>query len=231
MTLPSHQKDADVKGTKDAFIPALRFHWLTPLYDKIVSFTSQEEQFKDILLNEADLADNHTLLDIGCGSGTLVINAALRNGACIIHGLDADENILKTAHHKSQQNDVKIHFKQGYSTELPYPDNHFDRVFSSLLFHHLSLDSKIRTLKEIYRVLKPGGEFYFADWGKPRTLFRKISFFMLRLFDGLDNTRDCLTNKIPDKMKHLGFDVSETGQVPTLLGDIVILKVRKSYPR
>jgi len=221
------EADVNSKHRDHKFVPALRFRWLTPFYDKVVALTSQEDLFKDLLLKQANLSDGYTVLDVGCGSGTFVIRIAGHNSNLEIHALDADNDILEVAQSKSHDKGAEIHFKQGYSAELPYPDDYFDRVFCSLMFHHLDFDDKMKTLEEIYRVLKPGGEFHFADWGKPQTPLRRASFFLVRLFDGMENTRDCLTDRIPNKMSHLGFTVSETARVAALLGDIFLLKVQK----
>ena len=70
--------------------------------------------------------------------------------------MNADSNILKTARKKSLLVNAELHFDTGFSTQLPYDENTFDLVFSSLFFHHLSQTDKLATLKEILRVLKPG---------------------------------------------------------------------------
>jgi len=73
-----------------------------------------------------------------------------------VTGVDGDTAILSLATRKAQKTDVPVQFDHALSYSLPYPDAHFDRVVSSLLFHHLSWEDKERTAKELFRVLKPG---------------------------------------------------------------------------
>jgi ubiquinone/menaquinone biosynthesis C-methylase UbiE len=55
---------------------------------------------------------------------------------------------------------ISIRLDQGFGYDLPYPEASFDRVLSSLMFHHIPRDEKENTLREVRRVLKPGGEFH-----------------------------------------------------------------------
>ena len=75
---------------------------------------------------------------------------------------------------------------------LPYWKNYFDRVLSTLVFHHLTSEQKLLTLKEIYRVLKSGGELRIADLGKPDNLLMRILYSIIRAGDSLNTTLDNL---------------------------------------
>lgn len=82
-------------------------------------------------------------------------------------GLDADAEMLHRARRTAAEAGVEVGFQQGFSDDLPYEDGSFDAVVSTLFFHHLILEAKRRTIVEITRVLKPGGELHVADWGRP----------------------------------------------------------------
>jgi len=88
------------------------------------------------------------------------------------------------ASHKVIAADVVVDFDESMSYSTPYPDNEFDTVFSSLFFHHLGPVKKMQTFKEIYRVMKPGGEFHICDWGRPSNPISKIASLGVRLLDG-----------------------------------------------
>jgi cyclopropane fatty-acyl-phospholipid synthase-like methyltransferase len=73
-----------------AFIPALRYHWLTRFYDPIVRLTTRESTFKGTLLRQADIQAGHRVLDLGCGTGTLATMVKRSYRSAEVFGLDAD---------------------------------------------------------------------------------------------------------------------------------------------
>jgi ubiquinone/menaquinone biosynthesis C-methylase UbiE len=143
--------------SQERYIRALRFRSLTALYDPLVRWTVREALFKRRLLEQAGLRPAQRVLDLGCGTGTLAAMAKQRQPEAELAGLDADPEILERARRKASQGEVEVNFDQGLSTELPYEDGSFDRVLSTLFFHHLSGEEKRRTVAEIARVLKPEG--------------------------------------------------------------------------
>lgn len=62
---------------------------------------------------------------------------------------------------------MKVSFDLGYSQQLPYDAQSFDHVFSSFMFHHVNREQKEPTLREVLRVLKPGGDLAFVDLAGP----------------------------------------------------------------
>ncbi|MEV6560306.1 class I SAM-dependent methyltransferase [Nocardia sp. NPDC051756] len=118
----------------------------------------------DRLVTQADLRDDHRVLEIGCGTGNLTIKAKrARPGADII-GSDPDPRALARAQRKAEELNG-IRFEIGYSQELPYADGEFDRVLSALMLHHLDTGVKAATAAETWRVLRPGGQLHLLDVG------------------------------------------------------------------
>ncbi len=68
-----------MKRTAD-FLPALRFRWLTPLYDPVLRMAIQEGTFKRRLVEQAKLGAGACVLDLGCGTGTPIISTASCRG-------------------------------------------------------------------------------------------------------------------------------------------------------
>lgn len=120
------------------------------------------------------------VLDLACGTGTLAL--LIKHGFPEIEmvGVDGDRNILQIAQLKSDGANAKIQFDQGLATQLPYDDTSFDRVFSSLFFHHLNASDKQRVFVEAYRVLRPGGQLHIADWGTATNALMRLLFSTLR---------------------------------------------------
>ena len=177
-------------GPNRAFIPALRFRVLTPTYDTVIRLTTRERTVKGTLLGSAHLERASRLLDVGCGTGTFVIEAKRRYPHLDVVGVDPDPDVLARGRAKARRARVKVSFLTGSATDLPTLDNAFDRVTSSLVFHHLTAEQKRRAASEIARTLADGGEFHLADWVQPTNLLMRMLFVSVRLLDGAETTRD-----------------------------------------
>ena len=100
------------------------------------------------LINQARIDGNHRVLDIGCGTGTLVTLLKKRHFVVEITGVDPDLKALGRAKTKAARAAVSLQFDQGFADELPYHDNSFERVFSSFMFHHLEEPDREKMLRE-----------------------------------------------------------------------------------
>ena len=211
------------------YLPAARFEFLTPVFDVFVKATTRERAFKEKLLDQAQLEAGLDVLDLGSGTGTLAIWAKRREPALRIRGLDGDPAIIKQATRKAARENVEIPFDEGLSYELPYADGSFDRVVSSLFFHHLVRRDKERTIAETVRVLRPGGELHVADWGQPRSLREKAGAFGIRKFDGDEPTRDNLAGRLPELFEAGGLtDAAERERVGTPFGVVSLYSARRA---
>jgi ubiquinone/menaquinone biosynthesis C-methylase UbiE len=210
------------------YLPAARFEFLTPVFDLLVRGTTRERTLKRRLLEQARLEGEIDVLDLGAGTGTLAIWAKQGNPALRIRGLDGDAAILEQARRKAQRAGVEIPFDEGLSYELPYEDASFDRVLSSLFFHHLVLRDKQRTIAEVARVLRPGGELHVADWGKPRSLPAKAGAVAIRRFDGDAPTRDNLAGRLPELFEAGGLEEArELDRVAAPMGVVSLYCARR----
>lgn len=210
------------------FIPALRFHWLTNAYDKLVGLTMPEKEFKNNLLAEAHIHTGDKVLDFGVGTGTLSLMAYAQQPNAIYFGVDVDSHILKIAGEKIKEAKAQITLQLYDGAALPFADNSFDRVLSSLVFHHLSRKQKANALKEIYRVLKPGGELHIADWGKAANGMMRTLFYLVQLLDGFENTSDNVDGKLPTIICFAGFnDIVVKQKINTVYGTLELLKAIK----
>lgn len=206
---------------QERYIPALAYRWLTPLYDPVVRWTTREKTFKAALLAQAELHPGDRVLDLACGTATLTIAAKQRYPTAMIVGLDGDAEILERARAKAREAGVALHFEQARAQTIPFPDKSLDVVLSSLFFHHLTRESKLAVLREVLRVLKPGGELHVADWGRAANPLMRALFFLVQLLDGFATTADNVAGKLPELMREAGFsDVSEQRRFATPLGTI-----------
>ncbi|MGH9373820.1 MAG: class I SAM-dependent methyltransferase [Vicinamibacterales bacterium] len=150
-----------------SYVPAAGHDWSLPLYDPLVKLLGGDSA-RRVLVEQADLQPGHRVLEIGCGTGTLLMLLTRAQPAVDVTGLDPDVRALARARRKADAASVSIQLDRGFSDALPYPDASFDRVFSCFMLHHLnSVDEKVRTLREIRRVLKLGGRLHLLDFAQP----------------------------------------------------------------
>ena len=115
------------------------------------------------------------VLDVGCATGEASLAVAelldgSRGGLCV--GLDASPRMIARARRKIRGRPAR--FDIGLAEKLPYGDGVFDGAVSTMFFHHLNLADKLAALREIHRVLAPGGRLVLADVDTPRTRFGRL---------------------------------------------------------
>ncbi|MEG6615993.1 class I SAM-dependent methyltransferase [Peptococcaceae bacterium 1198_IL3148] len=152
------------------------------------------------------MKDTDTILDFGCGTGTLTIMTKKEVPQAITYGVDIDPKILEIAQNKVKNSDYEIFLNTYDGITLPYNNEMFDKVLSSLVFHHLTRSQKVKALEEIYRILKVGGELHIADFGKASNIFMRGMFLPIQFFDGFANTSDNVKGLLPEIIKEAGFD-------------------------
>ncbi len=207
------------------YIPAMGFDWLTPLYDIIMPPVMRESTIKPRLVEQMKIKKGYRILDLGCGTATLTIMIKKAQPEAEVIGLDIDPKILAFARLKVEREGFDITFELSTATELPYPDEYFDRVVSSMVFHHLNRENKVRTLKEIFRILRPGGEMHIADFGKPHNAFMYLISLFARHFE---ETSDNIKGLLPEMFRDAGFaDVEETARYMTVNGTLSLYKAQK----
>lgn len=190
------------------YIPALRFDWLTPLYDPLLQWGMQEARFKRALITHAHIASGHRVLDLGCGTGTLTVLLKQTHPDANVIGLDVDPRILHIACTKARRAGVEITFTLAHAFQLPYPDNTFDRIVSSLMLHHLTTTQKQRTACEVFRVLRPGGSLHVIDFGRPHSPYGRVASTVIRAFQ-LEEASDNVNGLLPEMFRQAGFDPVE----------------------
>jgi ubiquinone/menaquinone biosynthesis C-methylase UbiE len=210
---------------KKDFVPALRFDWLTGIFDPFIQWTMPEKRMRHTLMIALSPRENDKVLDFGCGTGTMLVMLKEHLPNIQAEGIDIDEKVLAIAEEKARKSGVRIDLRNYDGQYLPYNDNAFDKVLSSLVFHHLKSEQKLSALKEIYRVLKSDGELHIMDFGKVSNKLLKVLFFPWQALDGIANTQGNVQGKIPEFMKQVGFrDVTESERLFSIFGIISFYK-------
>jgi ubiquinone/menaquinone biosynthesis C-methylase UbiE len=131
----------------------------------IFSFRGLMRKLRKRTIALAQLQPGEQALDVGCGTGTLAIAMARRVGRTgHVTGIDPGTAQIARARAKAARHHLSIEFQIGVIEQLPFPDQTFDIVFSTLMMHHLPAPLKRQGLAEIARVLKPGGRLIIADF-------------------------------------------------------------------
>lgn len=218
-----------LSSEKNRYTPALGYDFLTSLYDPVVRLTTRERTFKRALIKQADICGNHRVLDLGSGTGTLTLWIKEAHPDAQVTGVDGDPKIIGIAKRKALGAGINVSFDRALASALPYPDETFDRVLSSLFFHHLSRDQKSAALAEAFRVLKQDGELHVADWGKPANPLMRSLFMSIRLLDGFDNTAANARGELPELFLSAGFRKAATRcAFPTVFGTLALYSAIKS---
>ncbi|HEV2339636.1 MAG TPA: class I SAM-dependent methyltransferase [Patescibacteria group bacterium] len=189
--------------------PALINSWLTSFYDPVMNMFGVGTLFQKKTLDIVTLQEGQKLLDIGCGTGTLVMLVKTKHPKAKVTGLDPDQHVLAIAKRKAERSNHAIDFIQAGAEKLPFASSSFDIITSSLAFHHLPTTIKKQALGEIYRVLKPTGQFLLVDIGKPKNLLWKILLAIESIVEPKEYIKDNLEGKLPAFMIEAGFALKE----------------------
>ncbi len=210
---------------ESSYVPPLRFHALTSLYDATVRATTREVRWRPQLVAQADVRAGHRVLDLGCGTGTLSILLGRAAPEAEILGLDADAGALRIAREKAERAGLAIAFQQALIDEASFEPASLDRVVSSLVLHHLAPAAKRRALARVHEWLRPGGELHLADWGRAANVWQRVAFLGVQILDGFANTRDHVRSGLEPFLREAGFaEVEETGRQGTPLGVISLYR-------
>ncbi len=142
-------------------------HWAWR-YDLLLWLISRgrERAFRQKQLDLASIVPGQSILDVGCGTGTLAIEAKRRVGLSgKVYGIDASPEMIARAKRKAKTAGLDLMFDTAAVEAIPFPDASFDVVLSTVMLHHLPDEARHRGILEIRRVLKPGGRLLAVDFG------------------------------------------------------------------
>ena len=212
-----------VKHNPHDYLPAAGHDALLPGYDLLTRLFGFN-RVHETLIAQAELADGHRVLEIGCGTGNLAIRAKKTHPAVSVVGSDPDPLALSRAQRKTVQLNG-IRFERGYAQRLPYADGEFDRVLSSMMLHHLDDDAKSAAAAEVFRVLRPSGRLHLVDMGGDMTARDGLS---ARLVMHSPHAAGNLGDAIPRLLRAAGLDCTEVAtQRHRFVGRLTYYRARR----
>jgi ubiquinone/menaquinone biosynthesis C-methylase UbiE len=196
------------------------------LYMKVATF-GRERALRRETLDLAGLRPGESYLEVGCGTGTLTIAARQRVGASgYAAGIDIIPGMVARSQEKAARAGVNIDFRPGSIEAIPFPDRSFDVVAGSFMIFHMSDRVRRNGIREIRRVLRPGGRLLFLDMAEPG---RPLSRWIVRVMFGWAFEHD-LTELEP-VLAESGFGAVESGRASfRILGMSVVGYVRGRVP-
>jgi ubiquinone/menaquinone biosynthesis C-methylase UbiE len=214
----SESGERSVKATKGLI---LNGGWRYDLMEWFMDTFLLRGKLRELRHRTADFArlqPGEKVLDVGCGTGTLAIEAQQRVGtAGCVSGIDPGTQQIARARYKAARRHLPIDFQIGVIEHLPFPDQTFDVVLSTIMMHHLGDGLKRQGLAEIARVLKPGGRLVIADFKRPEERqSRSVPFGSVR--------------GLPGFVKEAGFSQVETESMafPRFDGGVGFVRAYKS---
>ncbi len=181
-----------------------RYQWL---YDGISAIAALsvggESKFRQLSLQYLTISADTKVLDLCCGSGqaTSVLVQRFQD----VTGLDASPLSLERA----QKNVPQAQYVEALAEEMPFPDNLFDLVHTSVAMHEMRPKQLRQIIQEVYRVLKPGGIFTLVDFHRPTNpiFWPGVAVFLL-LFE-TETAWQLLDTDLVGLLQEIGFEVKQ----------------------
>ncbi len=183
-------------------IPPMNKSWLTPWYDFLCTISGFGKRFKMKVLKLMTVKDGETIVDVGCGTGMFLELAAKKYPHVKLMGIDPDKEALVIAKSRLKKLNRPAEFHEAFAEAIPLQDVSVNICVSSLAFHHMPDLIKQKAAKEIFRILKPGGCFIIADFGKSESFLLKT---LLRPFENLEYLKGNFQGLIPQFLEEAGF--------------------------
>ncbi|MEH2402141.1 class I SAM-dependent methyltransferase [Nostoc sp.] len=178
-----------------------------------------EARFRQLALQGLTIHSETQVLDLCCGSGqtTQFLVKFSQN----VTGLDASPKSLQRA----RQNVPEASYVEAFAEKMPFADNLFDVVHTSVALHEMQPQQLRKIISEVYRVLKPGGVFTLVDFHAPTNpiFWPGVSVFLL-LFE-TETAWELLKTDLAGLLAEMGFEVGS----PTLYsgGSLQVIQAKK----
>ncbi len=212
------------------FVPALGKAGNIEWYDAILALMTRERRWRAEFVRLVAPRDGETIVDIGCGTGTLAIALDAEASQSRIFGIDPDPAALAIACRKAEKAAARVQWFEAMGDALDgiAPIQACDKVVSSLVLHQCPVEVKEAIARQMWRLLKPDGEMFVADYGKQRSRFMRLLFRQVQIIDGFELTEPNALGCVPEILRAAGFrDVEEVLVIPTPTGSISLYRGRR----
>lgn len=204
------------------YVPALGAHWLTAIYDPLIRCWSAAARLRTSVIAALELRPGMRILELGSGPGRLAIQIKRAHPEVAIDAIDIDTRMVASARRNAASAGVDIAFREADMTswaELPHGG--YDRVYSTMTFHHLRPEAKQQALELARRALGGGGSFVVADFSRPRDPLQWALFAWIQQpLDGFQNTRPHRDGRFEEAVRATFRQVRSAAVARTIAGTI-----------
>lgn len=215
------------------FVPALGHERLTPFYDRVVRLATREATWRSAFVNQIAPGANETVLDVGCGTGTLAVQLKRRAPGARVVGIDPDRRALAIASAKAARAGVSVEWRQGFARDAAdaLGPGAADKAVSSLVFHQVPVAEKRKGLAAMFAAVRPGGRVHVADYARQSGWLMRALFTTIERLDGFENTRPNADGLLERLLAELsGARVEPRLLVPTPTGAISLFACARAEP-
>jgi ubiquinone/menaquinone biosynthesis C-methylase UbiE len=205
-----------------AYVPALRFHWLTAIYDPLIRSWSAATRLRASVIAALELRPGMRILELGAGPGRLAIQIKRAYPEVAIDAVDIDTRMVASARRNAARAGVEIAFREADMTCVPDLERgSYDRVFSTMTFHHLRPEAKQHALEAARYALARTGRFVVADFSRPRDPLQWALFAWIQQpLDGFHNTRPHRDGRFEQAVRATFRQVHSAAVARTIAGTV-----------
>lgn len=180
-----------------------RYQWLYDGISRVAALSvGGERRFRRLALQDLSINQDTKILDLCCGSGQAT--QFLVKDSQSVTGLDASPLSLRRA----QQNVPEAEYVEAFAEKMPFPDNYFEIVHTSVAMHEMEPQQRRQIFQQVYRVLKPGGIFTMVDFHRPTNLLFWPGFAVFLWLFETETSWQLIESDVPAVLSEIGFEVS-----------------------
>jgi len=150
---------------------------LGPTYDRAAAVLSlgQDSRWRRFLVSRIDAGPSDSVLDVATGTAAVAVELVRAHG-CSVVGIDQSREMLAAGRHRVQQAGLagRIRLVEARAEDLPFPDASFDALTFTYLLRYV--DDPAATVRELARVVQPGGSVAMLEFGVPRGLLPRVAW-------------------------------------------------------
>jgi demethylmenaquinone methyltransferase/2-methoxy-6-polyprenyl-1,4-benzoquinol methylase len=179
-----------------------QYPWLYSAISRMAALTvGGEAKMRRLALAELTLPDQAEILDLCCGSGQTT--QVLLSLSARVTGLDASPLSLQRARQRAPQ----ASFVEAFAEKMPFAEASFDVVHTSLAIHEMEPGQRQEIFQEVYRVLRPTGQFTLLDFHRPSQVLLWPGFAVFLVLFETETSWQFLSSDLVRELQEVGFRI------------------------